>query len=118
MAASGLVPKFIAPDGSTFSAGEQTHAHNLPLMLLSCTGILGMGAFTWLYIAASRLVFRNRGQFRYGLISWPVVLLVIGITGFNIYHSWYQALLAFWLILIGIEDTTTKTELDSSASEI
>jgi O-antigen ligase len=113
MAASGLVPEFIAPDGSTFSASEQTHAHNLVLMLISCTGLLGLGAFTWLFIAANYLVFRNTGEFRYGLISWPAVLLVIGITGFNIYHSWYQALLAFWLILIGVEDSAIKAKLDA-----
>ncbi len=105
MAVSGLVPEFIAPDGRTFSEIEQTHAHNLVLMLISSTGLLGLGAFTWLFIAATCLVFKNMGEFRYGLISWPAVLLVIGITGFNIYHSWYQALLAFWLVLIGTDDS-------------
>jgi hypothetical protein len=30
--------------------------------------------------------------------------MVIGLTGFNIYHSWYQALLAFMLVLIGAAD--------------
>jgi hypothetical protein len=34
-------------------------------------------------------------------IAWPVVFLTIGITGFNIYHSWYQALFAFFMVLIG-----------------
>ncbi len=44
---------------------------------------------------------KNINGFRVALISCLVVLLVIGITGFNMYHSWYQALLAFLMVLIG-----------------
>jgi len=104
MAASGVVPEYIAPDGSVFSAGEQTHAHSLFFMLIASTGILGLAAFVWLFIAAVRMIFRDLKGFRYGLVSWPVVLMVIGLTGFNIYHSWYQALLAYMLVLIGAGD--------------
>jgi len=104
MAASGVIPEYIAPDGSVFSASEQTHAHSLFFMLISSTGLLGLAAFIWLFIAVVRMVLGDLKGFRYGLISWPVVLMVIGLTGFNIYHSWYQALLAFMLVLIGAAD--------------
>jgi len=104
MAASGAIPEYIAPDGSVFSAGEQTHAHSLFFMLIASTGVWGLAAFVWLFIAAVRMVFRDLKGFHSGLISWPVVLIVIGLTGFNIYHSWYQALLAFMLVLIGAAD--------------
>lgn len=104
MAASGAISEYIAPDGSVFSASEQTHAHSLFLMLIACTGVLGLAAFIWLFIAAVRIVFKDLKGFRYGLVSWPVVLIVIGLTGFNIYHSWYQALLAFMLVLVGAAD--------------
>ncbi|MEW6673999.1 MAG: O-antigen ligase family protein [Thermodesulfobacteriota bacterium] len=104
MAASGVIAEYVAPDGSVFSAGEQTHAHSLFFMLLSSTGLLGLIVFFWLFITAVRVIVKDLKGFRYGLVSWPVVLIVIGLTGFNIYHSWYQALLAFMLILIGAAD--------------
>lgn len=101
MAASGAVTSFIAPDGTIFNGAEVTHAHNLILMLISSTGLFGLVAFSWLFINSVRLVMKNTNGFRVGLISCPFVLLVIGITGFNIYHSWYQALLAYLMVLIG-----------------
>lgn len=101
IAASGALSAFIAPDGSTFNAAEVCHAHNLILMLISSTGLFGLVAFSWLFINSVRIVMKNINGFRVGLISCPVVLLVIGITGFNIYHSWYQALLAYLMVLIG-----------------
>jgi len=104
MAASGVIQEYVAPTGVVFSAAEQTHAHSLILMLLSSTGLMGLAAFTWLFVTAVLLIFRNLKSFRYGLLSWPVVLFVIGLTGFNIYHSWYQALLAFMLVLVGVAD--------------
>jgi len=104
MAASGAVPAYVAPDGRAFSASEQTHAHNIVLMLMSCTGICGLAAYAWLFFQAVKKVFQMQTGFRVGLLSWPVVLLVIGLTGFNIYHSWYQALLAFWLVFIGVNE--------------
>ncbi|MFC1816248.1 O-antigen ligase family protein [Thermodesulfobacteriota bacterium] len=101
MALSGKVAEFIAPDGSVFKLSEVTHAHNLLLMLAASTGLLGMASFCWLLINSVRTIFNKLYGFCLGLTTWPVVFLVIGLTGFNIYHSWYQALLAFWLVLIG-----------------
>ena len=101
MATSGGVAEFVAPDGRVRMLNEACHAHNLFLMLISCTGILGLTAFSWLLVNAVRIVMKNINGFRVALISCLVVLLVIGITGFNIYHSWYQALLAFLMVLIG-----------------
>ncbi|MBW1698395.1 MAG: O-antigen ligase family protein [Deltaproteobacteria bacterium] len=93
---------FKAPDGTIYRAREQTHAHNLFLMLMACTGLLGLAAFLWLFINAVVFIFRDLRGYRLGLAVWPVVFLAIGLTGFNIYHSWYQALLAFFIVLIGI----------------
>lgn len=101
IATSGAVAAFVASDGRVFILNETTHAHNLFLMLISCTGIFGLTAFSWLLVNAVRIVMKNINGFRIGLISCLVVLLVIGITGFNIYHSWYQALLAYLMVLIG-----------------
>jgi len=105
MALSGKVAKFVAPDGRVWQLSEVTHAHNLILMLVSSTGLLGLTAFFWLFVNALRSIYKNSLGFRLGLATWPIVLLAIGITGFNIYHSWYQALLAFWLVLIGADDS-------------
>jgi hypothetical protein len=33
-----------------------------------------------------------------------MVIFLIGLTGNNIYHSWYQALLAFFIALIGVKE--------------
>jgi len=104
MAASGVIQEYVAPTGVVFNAAEQTHAHSLFLMLVSSTGLLGLAAFIWLFVTAVLLIFRYLQGFRWGLVSWPVVLFVIGLTGFNIYHSWYQALLAFMLVLVGAVD--------------
>jgi len=101
MAASGIVEAFISPDGRVFDLAETTHAHNLVLMIISCTGILGLLSYCWLFINAGRMIFMRSESFRLALISWPAVFLVIGLTGNNIFHSWYQALFAFLLVLIG-----------------
>ena len=107
MAASGAVSEYIAPDGRIFKYPEITHAHNLILMLLAATGLPGLAAFSWLFINAVKLIKRKETDYRAGLISWPIVFLVIGITGFNIYNSEYQALLAFFLVLAGCNNITT-----------
>jgi hypothetical protein len=99
---SKTITGFKGLDGTTYHAKEQTHAHNLILMLLACTGLLGLVAFFWLFINAVELIFKNITGYRIGLVIWPATFLTIGLTGFNIYHSWYQALLAFWIVLIGI----------------
>jgi len=103
-AVSGKVTPFAAPNGIVYAQKRTMHAHNLPLMLLSSTGLLGLAAFAWLFVRASMAVTRFPGTRRAGLVTWPVVLLVIGLTGANIYHSWYQALLAFFLVYIAADD--------------
>ncbi|SHK80152.1 O-antigen ligase [Desulfatibacillum alkenivorans DSM 16219] len=104
ISASGLVPPWEAPDGRVYFNVEQTHAHNLFLMIGACTGFLGLAAFGWLMVRACRLIYANPKGWRNGLPAWPVVLLVIGLTGFNIYHSWYHALFAFFLVLSGAKE--------------
>ena len=65
-------------------------------------GLLGLAAFFWLFINAVVLIFRDITGPRIGLVIWPATFLTAGLTGFNIYHSWYQALLSFFIVLIGI----------------
>jgi len=101
IAESGAVSAFVAPTGQIFQWAETMHAHNLILMLLSCTGLFGLFSFLWVFAAAvRRLLVDMRGN-RVGTASFPVVLLVVGATGYNIYHSWYHALFAFFMVLIG-----------------
>jgi len=101
IATSGQVKPFIAPDGRMFNWSEVTHAHNLILMLWSSTGLFGLGSFFWLFINATRMIFRPICNLRSELVAWPVVFLVIGLTGFNIFNSEYHALFAFFIALIG-----------------
>ena len=70
-------------------------------MIISCSGLLGLAAFVGLFVTAVRSIFKDFDGYRVALVSWPVVFLTIGITGFNIYHSWYQALFGFFMVLIG-----------------
>jgi hypothetical protein len=39
-------------------------------------------------------------SWRPGLVTWPVVFLINGLAGSNIFNSWYQALFAFFTILL------------------
>ncbi len=101
LAQTGAVSAFTAPDGSVWQLGQIRHAHNLLLMLLSATGLFGTAAFAWLYVRVSKLVFSNQDGFRAGMAAWPVVLLCIGLTGFNIYSSSYLSLFAFLAAMMG-----------------
>jgi O-antigen ligase len=101
MADSGKVAAFHAPTGVVFDQDSVCHAHNLALQILSCTGLLGLAAFAWLFINATRMCFADRFSMGVGLVSWPLVVIVFGLTGFNIYDSWYLALLTLSLALIG-----------------
>ncbi|WP_457572857.1 O-antigen ligase family protein [Desulfolithobacter sp.] len=82
-------------------ATEATHAHNLVLMLLAATGLAGFVAFCWLFSGCVRHIDDDHNGWRSGLLTWPVVLLISGLTGFNIFGSSYQAVLALFIILIG-----------------
>lgn len=101
MTTSGRVIAFAAPNGVNYQLAEVTHAHNLFLMILSCNGLLGLGAFAWVFVSAVRSIVEDLDGYRIALVSWPATFLVIGLTGFNIYHSWYQALFGFFMVLIG-----------------
>jgi O-antigen ligase len=100
-AASGTISAYIAPTGQVFKEAAAYSAHSLILMLLACTGISGFAAFVWLFVKAFQRILSDLSGFRIGLLTWPAVLSVLGITGCNIYHSWYQALFAFFIVLIG-----------------
>ena len=105
MAASGKGGEFVSPNGVTYHLSEQTHAHNIFFMLISCTGILGLSAFCWLFVNCVRMVHTQLEGIRMGLVSFPAVFLTIGMTGFNIFHSWYQALFSFLFVLIACKET-------------
>ncbi len=101
MAESGKIAAYHAPTGAVFDLDDVSHAHDLVLMILSCTGLFGLVSFAWLFVNATRMCFADLSGMRVGLATWPVVVLVIGLTGFNVYDSWYLALLSFLLVLIG-----------------
>ena len=104
MVASGAIAAFVAPGSRVYILNEAMHAHNLVLMLISCTGALGLISFFWLLVNAVRIAMKDIDGFRLAWISCIAVLLVAGITGFNIYHSWYQALLAFLMVFYLIKE--------------
>ena len=108
LARTGAISAFTAPDGTIWQEGQIYHAHNLLLMLLSATGLLGTTAFTWLYIRISKLALSDQTGFRAGMAAWPVVLLGIGLTGFNIYSSSYLSLFAFLLAMMGYKQPREK----------
>lgn len=116
VAQSGQVAGFVAPTGRVFMAAEQTHAHNLFFMLLACTGAVGTLAFLLLFSSATVRVFKDHAAIRTGLIAFPVVLVVIGLTGFNIFHSWYQALVAFFMIFAAAPSAFSEPEFESPTS--
>lgn len=101
MATSGRIMPFEAPNGRIYELKTVMHAHNIVLMLLSSTGLLGLGAFCWLFVRALRLIYREPKEWRAGLITWPIIFVVIGLTGWNIFGNWYQVLFAYFLVLAG-----------------
>jgi O-antigen ligase len=112
VALTGSIEPFIAPDGSIYQLDYIQHSHNIFIMLLASTGILGLGTFLWLFVNAIRLIIKNHEGLRVGLLTWPVVLFVIGLTGWNIYNSWYQSLFAFFMVLIGSANPQTSQKND------
>ena len=100
--ATGKVPAMTAPGDFAIPRDEYTHAHNQAMMILACSGLLGLVAFGWLFVNLIRATIRVPPPLRTGLVTVPLVLLVIGLTGWNIYYSYYQALLAFLVTLAGV----------------
>jgi O-antigen ligase len=101
VAATGVVEPFVAPDGQVFHLAQVSHAHNLVLQLLTCTGLLGLAVFAWLFVNACRLIVKNHQGLRLGLIPWPAAFLVVGLTGWNIFDPYYTSLFVYFLGLIG-----------------
>jgi len=121
MALSGTVSGFVAPDGEVFQLAEVYHAHNLFLMLLACTGLFGFGVFIWLLASVIRPLINHCDEWRKGLIALPIVLLLIGLTGFNIFHSWYHALWVWLMVLahstgqrLPVRQSTAESEIVNS----
>lgn len=93
---------FEAPDGTIYNHPEVTfHSHSLFMMLLTTTGLLGIISFFGIIYMCLRRIFNRIIGWRYGLVTWPVVLLSVGVTGYNIFDPWYQSLFVFYLVMIG-----------------
>jgi O-antigen ligase len=114
IAVSGMNFDVVAADGMIFNGLEATHTHNLFLMLLAATGAAGLAAFGWLFVTCVRKIFNTPADWRIGLLSWPAVVFVLALFGYNIYHSWYQALFVFWVALIGTSINSRQKTVDSS----
>jgi len=113
--ASGSVTPYVSPNGFMMRSPEAAHAHNLFLQLLGCTGILGFCSFFWLFINSIRMVFqKNISGWRIGLIPWPVVFIVIGLTGWNIFGSQYQTIFVYFMLLTAVKkgDPASPCEAD------
>jgi O-antigen ligase len=98
---SGGSIAYLAPDGKAFARQMAYHAHNLVLMLLVTTGVMGLAAFSWLFVNCIRIISKNRYEWRLCLLSWPIILLTLGLTGYNIYDAWYATLFAYFNVIIG-----------------
>jgi O-antigen ligase len=98
-ASSGKISAYTAPDGLTYALGEASHAHNLFIMLISATGLLGLLSFLCLFACCIAAIIRTSSPWKTGLLSWPIVFMLLGITGWSIYHSSYLALFSFFAVL-------------------
>ena len=100
----------IAPDGAVYqgmvngSIEITSHAHSLVLMILSTTGVLGLGAFLWLIISCFIRSIKDSSAWRSGLIPWVAAFLIIGVAGFNIFDAFYTTLFVFFTALVGIHN--------------
>lgn len=101
--ASGSITPYVPPNGKISWSLDARHAHNLFLQLISCTGVLGLMSFCWLFINAIRITFQKKvSGWRFGLMTWPIVFLVIGLAGWNIFGSQYQAVFAYFMVLTAV----------------
>jgi len=97
VAATARVKPLFGP--GTYSQSAY-HAHSLPVMLLAATGAAGLLAFALVYYLLAKRAFTTARGARAGLFSFPLVVASLGVTGFNPYSSCYQAILAFFTVLI------------------
>lgn len=104
----GITEYTIPATGEKVSMIYNSHAHNLVLQLLSCTGILGLVAFAWLYFNTFRLIAADHDNWRSGLLSWPIVFFIIGLTGWDIYGNSVPAIMVFFIVLAGINNYSNE----------
>ena len=117
MAASGKVAPYIAPDGRAWHELEASHAHSLVLMILACTGTVGLLVFGWLFLSVVRIAFSRSGlDWRSGLVVWPVVFLVNGLTGWSFFADWYHAWFAYLVALTWVAASTDRPCADSAST--
>lgn len=117
MAASGKVEPYVAPDGRVWHELEASHAHSLVLMILACTGVVGLLVFGWLFLKVVRIAFtRSEPHWRSGLVIWPVVFLVNGLTGWSIFEDWYHAWFAYLVALTWVVSSVDNPIADTPRS--
>jgi O-antigen ligase len=102
VAESGMVADFAAPNGEVYHSVNPRHAHNLLLQLMACNGLLGLGAFGWIFTRAVQTVRNLPTPWHIGLLSWPFVCVMVGLTGWNIYDPFYTTLIFYFLVLISV----------------
>ena len=90
----------ITPAGTILHSVNPRHAHNLFLQLLTCNGIVGLGTFMWVLWQVVNNLRRHMQSWRTGLLSWPVICITIGLTGWNIYDPFYTTLIFYFLAII------------------
>jgi O-Antigen ligase len=103
MAESGKVASVVSPSGIVYHSVNPRHAHNLILQLLACNGLLGLGAFGWIFWRAVKIVQERCIGWHTGLVSWPFVCVAIGLTGWNIYDPFYTTVVFYFLVLISLQ---------------
>jgi O-antigen ligase len=102
VAESGIVKDFAAPNGVVYHSVNPRHAHNLVLQLMACNGLLGLGAFGWVFWRMVQTVWKRSAPWHTGLLSWPFVCVMVGLTGWNIYDPFYTSIIFYFLVLAGV----------------
>jgi O-antigen ligase len=102
VAESGKVADFAAPNGIIYRSVNPRHAHNLFLQLMACNGLLGLGAFGWIFGRVVQMARERFAPWHIGLLSWPFVCVGVGLTGWNIYDPFYTTVIFYFLVLISV----------------
>jgi O-antigen ligase len=102
VAESGIVADFVAPNGVIYRSVNPRHAHNLFLQLMACNGLLGLGVFGWIFGCVVQTVRKRLAPWHIGLLSWPFVCVMVGLTGWNIYDPFYTTVIFYFLVLISV----------------
>jgi O-antigen ligase len=104
VAESGKVAPVVSPAGNVYQSVNPRHAHNLFLQLMACNGLLGLGAFGWIFWRAVKMIRDHCGRWHTGLLCWPFVCVMVGLTGWNIYDPSYTTVVFYFLVLISLPD--------------